>query len=127
MTVGFIAEVPLANSVEVVGRPIPRLAIQIPVKNFEIAGYEEIVPLVCREDKDHKSRQGLLFNRGWIPYQVRHPTVRPRIEDVTRQKFTCFVSQLSELNNKDWFNGNAYQPGRVKYNCADLQDMAKSS
>ena len=64
---------------------------------------------------------------GWIPYQVKSPTCRSRIEKVERQKFVGFVSKLSELRNKQWFNGNAYQKGRAFYNCSDLEDMGKTS
>ena len=64
---------------------------------------------------------------GWVPNQVRHPSARLRIERVDRQKFVGFVSKLSELSNKQYFNGNAYQKGRVFYNSSDLEDMGKSS
>lgn len=101
--------------------------MQVRVDNFNGDGYEEIVPLVTREDEKHENRQGLLFNRGWVPFQVKSPTCRIRIERVDRQKFVCFVSRLSELKNKQWFNGNAYQKGRAFYTCADLEDMGKTS
>ena len=64
---------------------------------------------------------------GWIPFQMRSPSCRPRIEKVNRQKFVGFVSKLSELSNKQSFNGNAYHKGRLYYNNADLEDMGKSS
>lgn len=64
---------------------------------------------------------------GWVPNQVKHATCRSRIEDVSRQRFVGFVSKLSELKNKQLFNGNAYQKGRLLYNNADLEDMGKSS
>ena len=64
---------------------------------------------------------------GWVPAKFRHPTTRSRIERVSRQKFVGFVSKMSELRNKQMFNGNAYQKGRALYNCADLEDMAKGS
>ena len=64
---------------------------------------------------------------GWVPYQVRSPSCRSKIERVDRQKFVGFVSKLSELRNKQWFNGNAYQKGRALYNNADLEDMGKTS
>lgn len=62
---------------------------------------------------------------GWVPAKVRHPTTRSKIERVDRQKFIGFVSKMSELSNKQMFNGNAYQKGREFYNCADLEDMGK--
>lgn len=114
-------------AVEVVGRPIPRLAMNIASTEYKIKGYEEVVPLVTREDKNHQNRQGLLFNLGWLPEVVRHPTCRSRIERVDRQQFVGFVSKMSELRNQQCFNGNAYQKGRLFYNNADLQDMGKSS
>jgi cytochrome oxidase assembly protein ShyY1 len=86
-----------------------------------------VMPLVTREDKDHQNRHGLLFNMGWIPFTMRHPTCREKIERVDRQKFTCFVGRLEELKNNSWFQGNAYQKGRLFYTSADLQDLAKSS
>jgi hypothetical protein len=58
---------------------------------------------------------------------MRHPTCRNRIERADRQKFTGFVSRLSELENDSFFQGNAYQKGRVFYTGADLEDMGKSS
>ena len=64
---------------------------------------------------------------GFIPAKVRSPTCRHKIEKVDRQKITCFVSKLSELKNDSWFQGNAYQKGRLFYTSADLEDMGKSS
>ena len=80
--------------VEVVGRPIHRLAMNIPTREFNSLGAEEVVPLVTREDKNHQNRYGLLLSLGFIPAQVIHPTVRHRIERVDRQKFVGFVSKL---------------------------------
>ena len=91
------------------------------------SGYMSVLPLVTREDSNHEKRQGLLFNMGWIPFHVRSPTCRHKIERVDRQRFLCFVSRLDELSNDSWFQGNAYQKGRRFYNNADLQDMGKSS
>lgn len=64
---------------------------------------------------------------GYIPYHVRQPTCRQKIERVDRQKFTCFVGRLEELSNTSLFQGNAYQKGRLFYTSADLQDLARSS
>ncbi len=86
-----------------------------------------VMPLVTREDKDHLNRHGLLFNMGWIPFIVRSPTCRQKIERVDRQRFVCFVGKVDELRNDSWFQGNAYQKGRLFYTNADLQDLAKSS
>jgi hypothetical protein len=104
----------------VVGRPIPRLAINIPRHDFEQIGFEQVVPLVTREDKNHQNRYGLLFSLGFVPNSVRHPTCRQRIDRVDRQKFVGFVSRLSELKNNTFLSGNAYQAGRVFYSNADL-------
>lgn len=64
---------------------------------------------------------------GWIPESIKHVTSRVRIEQVDRQKFTCFVSRLDELSNHSWFKGNAYQQGRRFYTSADMEDLGKSS
>lgn len=64
---------------------------------------------------------------GWIPFTMRHPTCREKIERVDRQRFICFVSKLDELRNTSMFQGNAYQKGRLFYTSTDLQDLAKSS
>jgi cytochrome oxidase assembly protein ShyY1 len=96
-------------------------------KDFDQEGYEQIVPLVTREDKNHQKRYGLLFSLGFVPYIVKHPTCRQRIEKVDRQKFVGFVSKMTDLKNDSFFQGNAYQAGRLLYTCADLEDMAKSS
>jgi hypothetical protein len=85
------------------------------------------MPLITREDKDHQNRQGLLFNMGYIPSHVRNPTCRQKIERVDRQRFICYVGRLEELKNSSWFQGNAYQKGRLFYTNADLQDLSKSS
>jgi len=124
---GYTAEVLLADSVEVVGRPIHRLACNISATRLGQRGYMTVVPLVTREDSEHQNRQGLLFNMGWIPFHVRSPTCRQKIERVDRQRFLCFVSKLDELRNDSWFQGNAYQPGRRFYTNADLQDIGRTS
>lgn len=112
---------------EVIGRPIHRLACNIPCNRFNQEGYMTVMPLVTREDSEHLNRQGLIFNMGWIPFGMRSPTCREKIERVDRQRFICFVGRLEELRNTSWFQGNAYQKGRLFYTSADLQDLAKSS
>lgn len=99
----------------------------IRTRDFDTDGVEEVVPLVTREDKNHQNRQGLLFNRGWVPAKYRHPTIRPFLEEVDRKKYVCFVSKMSHLQNNQWFNGNAYQKGRELFNNADIEDMGKRS
>jgi hypothetical protein len=64
---------------------------------------------------------------GFIPEKYKNPNTRPNIPRVDRQKFVGFVSRLDELKNRSLFTGNAYQDGRVKYSCADMEDLAKSS
>jgi len=32
-------------------------------------GYDNVVPLVTKENEDGTNRRGLLFNRGWIPHE----------------------------------------------------------
>lgn len=68
--------------------------------------------MVTREDKNFKNRMGFLLNLGFVPESVRHPASRSRIERVDKQKFIGFLSKMSELSNDQYFNGNAYQPGR---------------
>lgn len=101
--------------------------MNIKTREFDQDGYEEVVPLVTREDKNYQNRQGLLFNLGFIPSSVRNPTCRQRIERVDRQKFVGFVSQMSDLSNRSLFSGNAYQRGRLLFTCSDLQDMSRGS
>jgi hypothetical protein len=72
-----------------------------------------VLPLVTKEDSNFKNRYGILFSKGFMPKQFKSPTNRPRIERVDRQKFVGFVSRLDELKNKSWFEGNAYQAGRL--------------
>lgn len=86
--------------------------MSIKTREFDQPGYEQVVPLVTREDKNFKNRMGFLFNLGFVPETVRHPTCRSRIERVERQQFLGFVSRMSELSNDQYFNGNAYQAGR---------------
>lgn len=92
---GFIVEVTLSNSVEVIGRPIHRLASNIPTTTFNQDGFLTIVPLVTREDKNHKNRHGLLLNMGYIPGKLKSPTCRLKIERVDRQKFICYVGKVA--------------------------------
>jgi hypothetical protein len=113
--------------VEIVGRPIIRLAKDVQNREFDTDGFEEVVPLVTREDKNYNNRQGLLLSMGWLPKKFRSPSCRHRIERVDRQRFVGFVSKLSDLSNKQYFNGNAYQKGRDFYANADIEDMVKSS
>lgn len=112
---------------EVVGRPIHRLECLIPARRFNQPGYMEVLPLVTREDSNYQNRQGLILNMGWIPESIKYVTSRIRIEQVDRQKFTCFVSKLDELSNHTLFKGNAYQKGRRFYTNADVEDLGKSS
>ena len=101
--------------------------MNIKTREFDQPGYEQVVPLVTREDKNYKNRMGFLFNLGFVPQSVRHPTARSRIQKVDRQRFIGFVSKMSELSNDDIFNGNAYQTGRQLFNNSDLEDMGKRS
>ena len=82
---------------------------------------------MTREDKNFQNRYGLLFSLGFVPWQVRAPSVRQTIDRVDRQKFVGFVSKLDELNNHSSFQGNAPHPGRNFYTCTDLNDMVSTS
>jgi len=53
--------------------------MSIKTREFDQPGYEQVVPLVTREDKNYKNRMGFLFNLGFVPESVRHPTCRSRI------------------------------------------------
>lgn len=64
---------------------------------------------------------------GWIPGQLKNPTMRYRIESVDRTEYLGFVSRLPELKNTSWTKGNAYQYGRLDYYSADIKDFARSS
>jgi hypothetical protein len=79
-----------------------------------------VVPLITREDKNYENRQGLMFNMGYIPFTMRSPSCRAKIERVDRQKFLCFVSRLDDLQNSSLFQGNAYQKGRLFYTSSDM-------
>lgn len=68
-----------------------------------------------------------MFSKGFMPVQFQSVGMRARIEDVSKQTFIGFVSQLSELKNKSLWSGNAYQSGRLKYTCADFEDFVKSA
>jgi hypothetical protein len=103
-----------------VGRPIHRLSCFVPRREFDQFGYEAVMPLVTREDKNYQNRYGLLFSLGFVPSHVKDVTCRQKIENVSRQKFVGFVSRLDELKNTSWFQGNAYQAGRLFYTNADL-------
>lgn len=34
---------------------------------------------------------------------------------------------MEDLDQKGWFDGNAYQEGRLKFSYADLEDLGKAS
>jgi len=53
--------------------------MSITTREFDQPGYEQVVPLVTREDKNYKNRMGFLFNLGFVPEKVRNPTCRSRI------------------------------------------------
>lgn len=67
------------------------------------------------------------MSRGFLPYKYRHIGDRERIEDVSRQTFVGFVSQLDELKEHGWLQGNAYQDGRQLYSYANLDDLSKTT
>ena len=53
--------------------------MNIPHWEMDTFGYESVVPLVTREDKNYKNRHGLLFSLGFVPAPVANPTNRLRI------------------------------------------------
>jgi hypothetical protein len=44
-------------------------------------GYEYVAPLVVREDKWFKNQEGLIISKGWIPWGMRKPGLRYRVEN----------------------------------------------
>jgi len=77
---GFIEEV-IWNVilVEVGGRPLHRLSCLVPHFESGVDGYEYVVPLLVREDKDRSNPQGLVLSKGFIPFGVREIGARYRI------------------------------------------------
>ena len=112
--------------VEVTGRPIHRLSCMIPRFVHGVKAFESVVPLVTRENYDG-SREGLIIALGYYPYIYRHIGDRFRIENVLPQTFIGFVSTLDDLKDRDFLDGNAYQPGRLKYSHANLDDIGRGS
>lgn len=53
--------------------------MSIPCNRFDQPGFNQVVPLVTREDNEFKNRQGLLLSLGFVPYDLRHPTCREKI------------------------------------------------
>ena len=63
---------------------------------------------------------------GFLPYQYKYIGNRPRIENVDRRTFLGFVSQLEDLQEHGFFDGNAYQDGRQRYSYANMEDLSKT-
>ena len=57
----------LVNLVEVRGRPIHSKACLVPNRVSEADGFEYVVPLVAKEDKDRKNPEGLMISKGFMP------------------------------------------------------------
>lgn len=91
------------------------------------SGFEYIVPLCAREDKNFKNQQGLVVSKGWIPFSARHPGIRYRVENFKHQTFVGFVSQLPEYQKSQIFEGNAPNQDRLKYTAANCEDFAVST
>lgn len=112
---------------EVTGRPIHRLQCLIPRNVNGAGGFEYVLPLVARENEARDKREGLILSRGFLPYKYRHIGDRERIEDVSRQTFVGFVSQLEELQDHGFLEGNAYQDGRQQFTYANIDDISKTT
>ncbi len=95
LTNGFTEEVNVeTNSVEVTGKVIHRLACLVPHVANGADGFEYVVPLLIKENADRSNMQGLIVSKGFIPFSMREPGLRYRIENTDKQTFVGFVSQL---------------------------------
>lgn len=117
----------VCDSVEVKGRPIHRLQCLVPRITNGDHGFEYVLPLVAKENKDRSVRSGLIFSKGFLPKQYQHIGTRLRIENVEEQTFVGFVSQLPELQSHGIFEGNAYQDGRQLYTYANIDDFVRTA
>lgn len=65
--------------VEVGGRVLHRSQMLIYNRSNGADGYEYVVPLLAREDKDRSNQQGLILSKGFLPFACRDIGVRYRI------------------------------------------------
>jgi cytochrome oxidase assembly protein ShyY1 len=129
LTNGCIEEVvfEIKFLVEVGGRLLHRSQMPLLTNVNGADGYELVVPLLVKEEAKRANQQGLIFSRGFMPYRHHDIGTRYRIENAKYQKFIGFVSQLPELQNTTFFDGNSVDDEKIKFTCADCEDFAKSS
>jgi len=113
--------------VEVSGRVIHRNACLVPHVANGADGFEYVVPLLVRENKDRSNPEGLIVSKGFIPFSVKDPGTRYRIENAKKQTFVGFVSQLDELKNTSLLKGNTTTEGKLKFTSSDCEDFAKAA
>ena len=115
------------DAVEVTGKPVHRLQCTIPRTVAGKPGFEVIVPLVARQNKDRTEREGILFSRGYIPYFFKPIGLRYKIEDTDTQTFVGFVSTLPELKEHGILEGNAVQEARLNFSNSNIDDLARGT
>ena len=62
--------------VRIKGRFQHNLSMYIPYKIHNYQGYQFIVPLITKEDKNYDNRHGILVNKGWLPHENKDPKDR---------------------------------------------------
>jgi len=116
------------RTVQITGRPIHLRAVLIPCYQYGLKGYQYIVPLVTKEDENGDNQEGILLNKGFIPESEREIPNRLRLEDVSPQTFTAYVSKLEEYQCKTIFGeGNLAKLEGNRWNSASFIDMSKFS
>lgn len=95
-----------------------------------LAGFEYVVPLCTKETPEGDPIEGVLLNKGFIPYEFAHVAHRMKIENSFRpETFVAYVSRLDEYQEHGIFDGGNEPVNleRNKWTYADLEDMAKTS
>eukprot|EP01016_Furgasonia_blochmanni_P031460 TRINITY_DN324_c0_g1_i1.p2 TRINITY_DN324_c0_g1~~TRINITY_DN324_c0_g1_i1.p2 ORF type:complete len:339 (-),score=97.06 TRINITY_DN324_c0_g1_i1:203-1219(-) len=118
----------LYRPVRITGRPMHYRAICIPKKTDNYPGFDYILPLVTRENKDSTEQWGLLLNSGWIPHEYRWPHDRYKLESSDPQTFDGYVTLNPELQGSFLFNGgNSWDAGRNMWRHLYLPDAARTT
>jgi cytochrome oxidase assembly protein ShyY1 len=71
----------LYRKVSIIGRPLHNRAMLVPKRSYGLDGYEYIVPIVTNETKDGDPLEGVLLNKGFVPYEYAPVACRMRIEN----------------------------------------------
>ena len=96
----------------------------IPSHSYGIEGYEYVVPLCTKETADGIAVEGVLLNKGFIPYEFAHVAHRMKIENSFKpETFTAYVSRLDEYQDHGVFKGGnePVNLARNKWTYADLE------